>query len=132
MGSFEELEVWNEGCNIAIAIYEETKEGVISKDFGLCDQMRRSSLSIPSNIAEGKERETVNELIRYLYIAKGSAAELKTQLIVAHKVGYLQENRYLYLKEKVNHISGMLGNFIKNLKKRKVDSDRKRQKACEE
>lgn len=113
---FEGLEVWKEGCDIAVEIYRATNEGLFSKDFGLRDQMRRCAVSIPSNIAEGKERESVKELIRYMYIAKGSAAELKTQLLISLKVGYLDDQSFKKFSEKIERISGMLGSFIKKLK----------------
>ena len=113
---FEGLDVWKEGCNIAVEIYGVTNNGPFSKDFGLRDQIRRCAVSIPSNIAEGKERESVRELIRYLYIAKGSAAELKTQLLISSKVGYLDKQSFINLSEKIERISGMLGSFIRTLK----------------
>ena len=119
MKRFEELNVWQEGCNIAIDIYEVTNKGRFAQDFGLRDQIRRCAVSIPSNSSEGKERETVNELIRYLYIAKGSAAELKTQLFIAYKIGYLNNQKYTHLTEKIVKVSGMLGGFIKKLKSEK-------------
>jgi four helix bundle protein len=122
MKSFENLDVWRNGCTLAIKIYEITNNGKFSKDFSLRDQIRKSAVSIPSNIAEGKERETVNELIRYLYIAKGSAAELKTQLFIANKIGYLSEQKYSHLKNSIQEISGMLGNFIKKLKTKKTSN----------
>jgi len=113
---FEDLDVWQKGCELAISIYKLTSDGKLANDFGLRDQLRRSATSIPSNIAEGKERETVKELIRYLYISKGSAAELKTQLFIAFKVGYLNEDPYQIYSDKVVEVSAMLGRFIKTLK----------------
>ena len=77
---------------MAVAVYVLSKDGELSRDFGLRDQMRRASVSAESNIAEGKERETAPEFIRYLYMAKGSAGELKTQLIIAEEIGYLERN----------------------------------------
>ena len=116
MKSFENLNVWQDGCKIAIEIYHVTGKGDFTKDFGLRDQIRRCAVSIPSNIAEGKERETVKELLRYLYIAKGSAAELRTQLFIANKIGYLNEQTYMDLTERIIKVSAMLGKFIKMLK----------------
>lgn len=116
MKRFEDLDVWKEGCNIAIEIYGVTNDGAFSKDFGLRDQIRRCAVSVPSNIAEGKERETVKELIRYLYIAKGSAAELRTQLFIAYNVGYVNNKMHDQLSEKINRVSRMLGSFIRTLK----------------
>ena len=78
--------------------------------------MRRAAVSISSNIAEGKERETVPEFIRYLYIAKGSAGELRTQLIIAGRIGYLKEEKVKILINDTEIIGAMIGNLIKRLK----------------
>jgi four helix bundle protein len=121
VNSFEDLDVWKEGCTIAVEIYGATNVGKFAKDFALRDQIRRASVSIPSNIAEGKERETVNELIRYLYIAKGSAGELKTQIFISHKVGYMDHETYTYFSERILNVSKMLGSFIRMLKRGKSE-----------
>lgn len=84
---FEDLEVWQEAVSLAVEIYGVSKSGALSQDFGLRDQLQRAAVSVASNIAEGKERETIPELIRYLYVAKGSSGELKTQLIIAQRIG---------------------------------------------
>lgn len=81
---FEDLVIWQDGVDIAVEIYALFKN---SKDFGFRDQIQRSSVSVPSNIAEGYDRQTNNEFIRFLRIAKASCAELRTQLIIAHRVG---------------------------------------------
>ncbi|MBM3394247.1 MAG: four helix bundle protein [Betaproteobacteria bacterium] len=80
---FEYLEVWQEATSLAVEIYAVSRNGGFSQNFGFRDQIRRAAVSVASNIAEGKERETIPEFIRYLYIAKGSAGELKTQLMIA-------------------------------------------------
>jgi four helix bundle protein len=82
---FEDLKVWQEATSLAVEVYAVSKNGNFSQDFGFRDQLLRAAVSIASNIAEGKERETVPEFIRYLYMAKGSAGELKTQLMIAGK-----------------------------------------------
>ncbi len=82
--SFENLEVWKSGCRVAVRIYEILKT---CKDYGLKDQMTRAAVSVPSNIAEGAERDSKLEFIRFLHIAKGSAAELRTQLYIARQIG---------------------------------------------
>jgi four helix bundle protein len=92
--------------------------GEFGKDFGFRDQLRRAAVSIASNIAEGKERETTAEFIRFLYIAKGSAGELRTQLYIANKIGYLDDLKFKELNEKVERLSGMIANLIKALKKK--------------
>ncbi len=79
-GGFRNLMVWKKSKDLAVYIYKLTNTGSFSKDFGLRDQIRRAAVSIPSNIAEGDERDTNKESVRFLYIAKGSLAELLTQL----------------------------------------------------
>ena len=80
---FEDLDVWKRGCQLAVDVHVALAE---SKDFALRGQMERSSLSIPSNIAEGAERENTKEFINFLRYAKGSCGELRTQLYVSEKV----------------------------------------------
>ena len=81
--SFKELKVWQEAKALAIDIYKLTAQGKFLKDSGLKEQMNRSSVSIVSNIAEGYERNSNKDFIRFLMIAKGSLAELRTQLEIA-------------------------------------------------
>ena len=115
---FEDLEVWKEGCDLTVQIYKLSREGKLAKDYGLRDQMTRSAVSIPSNIAEGKERETVPELIRYLYIAKGPTGELQTQLYIAQKIGYVDEGASYKLIQQTKVLSKKLGSFIQYLRKK--------------
>jgi four helix bundle protein len=110
--SFEELEVWQEGCRLAVRVYDALKD---SRDYGLRDQMTRAAVSIPSNIAEGAERVTTPDFKRFLHIAKGSAAELRTQLYIAHRVGLISESEQQELTQKTKLIAAMLHNLIKNL-----------------
>mgnify|MGYP002634235331 CR=1 FL=1 len=81
--TFEDLEVWKRGCNLTVDIHVALAE---SKDFALRGHMERSSLSIPSNIAEGAERDSTPEFIRFLRYSKGSCGELRTQLYVAERI----------------------------------------------
>lgn len=115
--SFEELEVWNRSCNLAVRVY-----GVLDgcKDFGLRDQMTRSSVSVASNIAEGAERDSTNEFIRFLHIAKGSAAELRTQIHLAFRIGLITETIHKELVEDCITISKMLHGLIKSVKDLKL------------
>ncbi len=113
-GNFEDLEVWKKSCQLAVLIYKELKSW---SDYGLKDQMNRAAVSIASNIAEGNERETNKDFIRFIVIAKSSAAELRTQLYIARKIEYLDINSFkLYLKE-LKSISRMLQALINNTKK---------------
>ena len=84
--SFEELEVWKLSCRLAVRLYDDLRA---CKDFGLKDQMTRAAVSIASNIAEGSERDTGPDFVRFLNIAKGSAAELRTQIYIAERIGAL-------------------------------------------
>lgn len=80
--SFEDLKVWKTACNLAVTIYDSFKT---CRDYGLKDQITRSAVSVASNIAEGAERDSGPDFIRFLNIAKGSAAELRTQLYIAER-----------------------------------------------
>jgi len=84
--SFEDLETWKRGCQLAVEIYQLFEN---SRDFAYKNQMIRSSLSIPSNIAEGAERMSDKEFIRFLHISKGSCAELRTQLYLCSKLNII-------------------------------------------
>ena len=90
-----------------------TAVGPLSRDFGLRDQIRRSSVSIPSNIAEGDERDTDKDSVRHFYIAKGSLAELRTQLTIAHEAGLLAASDFASLEADCVAIGRMIGALIK-------------------
>jgi len=81
--TFENLEVWKRGCRLAVDTYVATHD---SNDFGLNNQMQRAAVSIPSNVAEGAERDSDKDFARFLRYAKGSCGELRTQLYIAQKV----------------------------------------------
>lgn len=102
--------------DLTIKIYTATKGQFFSKDFALVDQIRRSSISIPSNISEGMERDGNKELINFLYIAKGSCGELICQLQIAHRLGYLETINYGDLYNFAKEISRSLGSLINYLK----------------
>lgn len=94
MGDFKKLRVWQESKDLAVEIYKLTNEiEVLSKDFRLKNQMSSSAVSISSNIAEGDELDSNKQSIRHFYIAKGSTAELMTQIIIAAEIGYLDKGR---------------------------------------
>jgi four helix bundle protein len=107
---FEDLEVWKEGMRMASKVYQVLGK---CRDFSLRDQMQRAAVSIPSNIAEGYERSTNKDFIHYLYIAKGSCSELRTQLYLAVDVGIIDEANGNELLETTRKISGMLHNYIR-------------------
>ncbi|MFO7645328.1 MAG: four helix bundle protein [Desulfosarcina sp.] len=114
---FKNLQVWQRARDLAIDVYRITGEGCFKRDYGMTDQMRRSAVSIPSNIAEGDERDTDKDAIRFLYIAKGSLAELRTQLEIANRVGHVEQAIFQDLDEKAVTIGKMLGSLIKSRSK---------------
>jgi four helix bundle protein len=116
VNSFEELEVWQRAINLCELIYKQTNISALNKDFSLRDQIRRSAISISSNIAEGFERESTNQVLYFLIIAKGSCGELRTQLYLANKIGYLENEIHENLKQQCFTISKQLGSFIKYLR----------------
>ncbi len=113
MPGFRELNVWQESKKLAVLIYNITQKGNFSKDYGLQDQIRRAAVSVPSNIAEGDERGSNRDSIRFLYIAKGSLAELETQLEIALEIGYLNHEMLEELLHQTSNIGKMLGSLIK-------------------
>ena len=87
--SFEEIVSWQKARELNVEIYKITNSSdLFHKDFGLRDQIRRASISISSNVAEGFERQTTKEFIRFLYIAKASAGEVRSQLYLAFDLKY--------------------------------------------
>lgn len=113
---FEELEVWRKARELTNTIYAVTKEGSFSRDFCFRDQIRRASLSIMSNIAEGYERDGNKEFVQYLYIAKGSCGEVRSQLHLALDQDYIDAGSGRSLVEEFMKLSIMIRNFISYLK----------------
>lgn len=111
--SFEELEVWQKAYKLAVAIYRILED---CRDYGLKDQMTRAGVSVASNIAEGAERNSNADFIRFLHIAKGSAAELKTQINIACDINIIPEYKKDELIGELISISKMLHSLIKSLK----------------
>ena len=112
MGNFEELKVWQRSKKLAVFLYQISGQGVFFKDYDLRGQIRRAAVSIPSNIAEGDELGTDRQAIKFFYIAKGSSAELLTQVIIAHEIGYLENQQFDHIKSECRAISGMLTRLI--------------------
>jgi four helix bundle protein len=115
--TFEDLRVWQRGIELVKQVYLLTKEGDLSKDFGLRDQLRRASVSVPTNIAEGFERYSRKEYVQFLNIAKGSAGEVRSLLRVALEVGYLDKSKYDTLYNHAMELSRMLSTQIQALNK---------------
>ena len=108
--------VWQMGIDLVKSIYRLTIVGDLKKDFGLRDQLRRASVSVPTNIAEGFELSSRKEYLRHLNIAKGSAGEVRSLLRVAWEVGYIEEENYLGLKNAAAKLSAYLFNHMKSIR----------------
>jgi four helix bundle protein len=113
--TFEDLKVWQKGIELVKKVYLVTKDGELSKDFSLRDQLRRASVSIPTNIAEGFERYSRKEYVNFLNFAKGSAGEVRSLLRVALEVGYLEQEVYTQLYSQAMQLSRMLCNQIQSI-----------------
>jgi len=111
--SFKELRVWQEAKKLAIEVYKITAEGKLSKDYSLKDQIQKSAVSIASNIAEGYERNSDKEFIRFLMISKGSLSELRTQLEIAHEIGYFDSESFRDLEDRCMRLGAMMTKLIK-------------------
>jgi len=113
--NFRDLNIWKLGVEIVEDVYRITKD--FSKDelYGLTAQMRRSAVSIPSNIAEGFTRKHNKEYKQFLYIALGSCSELETQIEIVSRLKYIREPVKENILEKINHITRMTMNLLKCL-----------------
>lgn len=113
MESHKDLKVWQESMNLVVEIYKITNHFPKEELYALTSQMKRSALSIPSNIAEGAGRNGKAEYCRYLYIALGSAIELETQIEIAYRLNFISNIKDLDLK--IRFIKNMLSKLIKSL-----------------
>jgi len=114
---FEDIKAWKKARELSGIIYQFTVEGNFKKDFVLRDQIRRSCVSIMSNIAEGFDRGGNREFIHFLYIAKGSTAELESQLYIALDNGYIHWKQFDKAMELTSSIKSLIAGFIRYLKK---------------
>ena len=115
--NFEELEIWKEARRLTYEIYDLSKAPRFSKDFGLRDQMQRAAVSIMSNIAEGFERGGNQEFVQFLYVAKGSCGELRSQLYVALDQEYVDQKVADNLLTVLKRLSVMIKHLIDHLKR---------------
>jgi len=111
----KDLQVWQKAMDLVVEVYETTKKFPANEIYGLTNQIRRSVVSIPSNIAEGAARQTEKEFLQFLYIAYGSLAELETQLILATRLNYTETVH----TDALEQIRKMLSGLINNIKARK-------------
>jgi four helix bundle protein len=115
MAGFEELEVWKRAVDLSADIYRRTRD---LKDFGFRDQITRAGLSIPSNIAEGLERSSTPDQIKFLDYARASCGEVRTQTIVGEKVGFIPQQAADEWTQETRELSAMIQGLIRAIRKR--------------
>jgi four helix bundle protein len=121
MKDHKDLDVWKMSVDFVIKVYEITRDFPKAEMYGLTSQIRRSAVSIPSNISEGAARNTEKEFVQFLYIALGSASELETQLIIADKLNYATTIDQLF--SDLTAVMKMLNGLIRHYKKKSVTRD---------
>ena len=112
---YTDLNVWQKSMDLVVLVYQSMKFLPKEEMYALSSQIRRSVVSIPSNIAEGQQRNSLKEYIHFLYVAKGSLGELETQIIICERLGYLTSNQTEPIKALSSETGRMLNGLIKNL-----------------
>jgi four helix bundle protein len=118
--SFTDLRTWQEGHALVVEIYKMVKTFPAEERYALGDQLRRSAVSVTSNVAEGFGRQGAKERIRFYYMAQGSLTELKNQLLVARDVGYVDKETFSRLAEQANTVHRLLQGLITSTKKMNI------------
>lgn len=116
--SYKDLEVWKKAVRLTTFIYQSTATFPDNERFGLTNQMRRASVSVPSNIAEGHARQSTADFMRFISIAMGSVAELETQVQIAYELNFLTEETSLNLLRELDDIGKMLRGLHQSLGRR--------------
>jgi len=114
--SFEDIDAWKKARELSNGVYSASRHGTFSRDFGLCDQIRRASVSVMSNIAEGFERHGEKEFLYFLSIAKGSAGEVRCQLYIARDQNYIDEETFRRLSHMAIETSRMIAGLMTYLR----------------
>lgn len=109
---FEDIISWQKGTELSVIIYDIFRS---NRDYGFRDQIQRAAVSISNNIAEGFERQSNKELSKFLYIAKGSAGEVRSMLSIALKLNYINQNQFNDLQNRCIEISRLISAFIKTI-----------------
>ncbi|HEX8734421.1 MAG TPA: four helix bundle protein [Pyrinomonadaceae bacterium] len=116
---FEDLIAWQKARELTREIYKITNSGDFAKDFGLREQIRRASVSIMSNLAEGFERGRTTEFHQYISIAKGSCAEVRSQLYVAWDAEYLEKDNFVQLMQMAREVGKIIGGLRKSIENKR-------------
>ena len=119
--NYKELNVWQKSYSLCLHLYKITKGFPKDEMYGLTSQIRRSAVSIPSNIAEGYGRKTTLEYVRFLYIAYGSVCELETQTMISGDLGYVEKESLQKLREEIGDVERMLKAMIKSLENKHLN-----------
>lgn len=114
--SYNDLIVWRKAIELVSDIYKATQKFPKEETYGLTSQIRRCAVSVPSNIAEGQARNTTGEFLQFLGIARGSLAELDTQIIIANKLGFLSDEAVKYFREKIADINKLNNGLMKSIR----------------
>ena len=119
MRPHEQLDVWNKAMDLVVSVYKSTESFPKEERFGLTSQIRRAAVSVPANIAEGAARHSDKEFAHFLSNAQGSASELETELLIARRLGFLEDSAYRPLRTSLDSSGRMLIGLAKHLKDRK-------------
>jgi four helix bundle protein len=117
INSYKDLLVWQKSIDLVADCYKLTEKFPSVEIYGLTQQLRRASVSIPSNIAEGNGRQSKNEYVHFLYISRGSLKEVETQLIIAERLNFISKHQLAEMLQKVDEIGRMLTGLIRSIKK---------------
>lgn len=112
---YKKLDAWKLSMDLVIDVYQTTDKFPRQEKYSLTDQIRRATISIPSNIAEGAARQTKKEFTNYLHMAQGSLSELDTQVELAKRLGYLDEETWRILDQRMERIDKMISGLIHHL-----------------
>jgi len=113
--NFKKLIIWQESLELVIETYKTTKTFPSEEKFGLTSQLNRCAVSIPSNIAEGTSKSSGKHFKNYLETSLGSAFEWETQIIIAHRIGYINKNKFTELESRISKIQNMIYKFMTSL-----------------
>lgn len=122
--NFKELKVWQKSYELCLDLYKITNEFPEMEKYGLIAQIRRASISIPSNIAEGHGRDSLKEYIHFLYNAYGSICELETQILISFDLRYIKEEKFDIILESIKEVERMLMALIRSLKKKILETSK--------
>lgn len=118
MRSHNNLDAWKKSVDFVVIIYKLTESFPKEEKFGLTSQIRRAAVSIPANIAEGAARNSDKEFLHFLSISQGSASEVETEILIAHRLGFLSESNFEILNRSIEDIGRMITGLSNHLRRR--------------